>query len=381
MSPSSLQHFLAEFAASLSPPSFLQFKALLAEASAFSSTDQAAHMGSESTEPALMGLLLAGLHQGNLLSREQFPVLADIESMLLAQFADLFNQPQALFTHGGSESNLQALWMAREQQQNHSLHVYSSDQCHYSVSKACRILGLELTCLPSTATQQIDLNALTLACEKQLPLAVVLQFGSTRSGQIDPISKTLQRLEANPCWVHVDAAWGGFLQFLPEMAESDRFSNVDSVSFDPHKSLNLPRASGVLMTRHTIKESPFAANYLHHLPLDTVSGSYGGEVFLPLWLTLQDRNLSVLQKALRARLQEAVKFAELVVNRDPSGWCQLSPTGIVCFRPGNGADLTPLCTAGIFSQTQLEDQLTYRAVFARDTVRAQMLFKHLAPYL
>lgn len=381
MSPASLQHFLDEFAANLSSPFSLKFKALLAEATTLSANDQSAHMGSESTELALMGLLLAGLHQGNLLSREQFPVLANIESMLLAQCAGLFNQTQALFTHGGSESNLQALWMAREQQQNHSRHVYSSDQCHYSVSKACRILGLELTCLPSTATQQIDLDALTIACEQQLPLAVVLQFGSTRSGQIDPISETLQRLEATPCWVHVDAAWGGFLQLLPETAESDRFSKVDSVSFDPHKSLNLPRASGLLMTRHTIKESPFVADYLHRLPLDTVSGSYGGEVFLPLWLTLQDTNLPVVQKALRARLHQAAMFAELLVNKDPSGWCQLSPTGIVCFRPGNGADLTPLCTAGIFSQTQLEDQLTYRAVFARDTVRAQVLFKRLAPYL
>lgn len=383
MSLSSFTQLLTEFTDSLSPQTADKLRDLLAEADTLARDDQAAHMGSESTEDALIGLLLAGLHQGNLLSREQFPVLAGIESALLARLASLFDQSHAIFTHGGTESNLQALWMAKAQQDRHSsLQVYTSDQCHYSVSKACQILGLELTYLPSTATQQIDLAALAKACQQQPPLAVILQFGTTRSGQIDPITETLAVLAPYPsCWLHIDAAWGGFLKCLPDKAVTHDFSQVDSVSFDPHKSLNLPRASGVLMTRHAFKQSSFKADYLHHLPTETVSGSYGGEVFLPLWLTLQETHFSALQERLRQRLKQAANFAALLRTADPAGWCQCSPTGIVCFRPGNGADLNALCAAGVISQTQLDQQCTYRAVFSRNTVNADALFKRLAPYL
>lgn len=383
MTSPSFKQLLTEFAGSLSPQTADEMRDLLAEADTLAGNDQAAHMGSESTEAALIGLLLAGLHQGNLLSREQFPVLAGIESALLARLASLFDQPHAFFTHGGTESNLQALWMAKAQRGRHSsLQVYTSDQCHYSVSKACQILGLELTCLPSTATQQIDLSDLASACQQQPPLAVILQFGTTRSGQIDPITETLAVLASYPsCWLHIDAAWGGFLKCLPETAVTHDFSQIDSVSFDPHKSLNLPRASGVLMTRHTFKQSSFAADYLHHRPTETVLGSYGGEVFLPLWLTLQQTHFSALQDKLRHRLKQAVNFAALLRSADPTGWCQCSPTGIVCFRPGNGADLNTLCAAGVISQTQIDQQRTYRAVFSRNTVSADALFKHLAPYL
>lgn len=377
---SPVKHWINQFADTLTADTRDVLIALLQEAEHYHAEDKAAHMTAVCSEPALMGQLIATQHQGNLLSAELYPHLQKIEAKLLAQFASLFDQSVAQFTQGGSQSTLTALWMATKQSKGQSKLVYSSDQCHYSVAKACQILGLELTLIPTNAAQQINVDALAVACAQQTPLAIVANFGSTRSGQLDDLQSLLS-IAPTDSWLHVDAAWGGFLKLLPEMAADYDFSGADSISFDPHKSLNLPRASGLLMTQQSASLATFDTDYLQQPPLERVTGSYGGELFLPLWLSLQPEYLTTLQHTLRSRLKQAEMFFDLLAQQDPHGWQQCSPTGIVCFRLGNHAELTELCAAGVFSQTTLQQKTTYRAVFANEAITAQALFKRLAPFL
>src|SRR5690606_36379173 len=117
-------------------------------------------------------------------------------------------------THGGSYGNLDALWQARKKFGVNIRIVYASDQAHYSIAKACDILGLELQLIPSNAFQQIDIDALTLACNKQPPMAIVASSCTTSSGQLDDIIAINKLIQDFPCWLHIDAAWGGFLSLL-----------------------------------------------------------------------------------------------------------------------------------------------------------------------
>lgn len=84
--------------------------ALLTEGDFHHSNTWAAHMTPSVEAPALLGQLLAGLHNGNLLSPELYPSLAKIEKQLIEWLCQLFQQKHGHFTHGSTYANLEALW-------------------------------------------------------------------------------------------------------------------------------------------------------------------------------------------------------------------------------------------------------------------------------
>src|SRR5690554_3002809 len=146
---------------------YQQLQALIKSAQRHEKANWAAHMTPAVDELALVGQLLAGQHHGNLLSAELYPQLREIEQEVVAFFCPLFGQQEAHATHGGSYANLEALWRARKQFGTYSRKVYASDQCHYSIAKACDILDLQLQLIPSNTQQQMDIGQLEKACKQQ----------------------------------------------------------------------------------------------------------------------------------------------------------------------------------------------------------------------
>ncbi len=349
---------------------------LLAEADQRQSNDQAAHMGGQLYPAAIAGKLLATLHQGNLLSAELYPQLQQIETSLLADMAAQFNFPLGHFTPGGSVGNLEALWLAKQRSPTRT-HVYASENCHYSISKACALLGLQLVLLPTNEQHQLEITALKEACEAQPPLAVIGSAGTTGSGHIDPLLAAVKLAGQYQSWLHIDAAWGGFLALLNDPALLTAASQADSLCFDPHKSLGQPRPCGLLFYRQTLPKISAAADYLKQVPDSRIVGSRGGENFLPLWLTLQHNGLKTLQTDLNAKLAEARKMADLLAGNVAD--LQLSESGIVCFQ--HPADLQPLLDTGVISKTRLKQQNYYRLVFADKDCQANAIFTRLSPFL
>ena len=144
-----------------------------------------------------------------------------------------------------------------------------------------------------------------------------------------------------------------------------------------HKSLGQPRPCGLLFYRQPFPKITGSAAYLAQPPDSRVSGSRGGENFLPLWLTWQQLGLTGLQADLTAKLAEAQTMADLL--KDNVSKLQLSETGIVCFQ--HDADLSALQRDGVLSQTRLHGEAYYRLVFADKACRAAAVFKRLAPFL
>lgn len=349
---------------------------LLTEADQRQSTDQAAHMGGQLYPAAIAGKLLATLHQGNLLSAELHPQLQQIEMTLLADMAAQFNFPLGHFTPGGSVGNLEALWLAKQRYPKRT-HVYASENCHYSVSKACTLLDIQLLLLPTNEHHQLEVAALKKACEAQPPLAIIVTAGTTGSGHIDPLLAAVKLAGQYQSWLHIDAAWGGFLALLNDPSLLTAASRADSLCFDPHKSLGQPRPCGLLFYRQSLPKIAAAADYLWQPPDSRIIGSRGGENFLPLWLTLQHHGLKTLQTDLAAKLAEAQKMTDLLTGKVAD--LQLSETGIVCFQ--HPADLQPLLGAGVISKTRLKQQNYYRLVFADKACRTDAVFMRLAPFL
>ena len=105
--------------------------------------------------------------------------------------------------------------------------VLVSAAAHYSIAKACNVLGYgeaAARLIPVNDRFQIDMGALehTLRnlAPKEYVAAVIGIVGTTEEGAVDPIHRI--RFLRDRCekelnrsfWLHVDAAWGGYLRTL-----------------------------------------------------------------------------------------------------------------------------------------------------------------------
>jgi len=354
---------------------------ILRKAKRHNQENWASHMTPAVSELAALGQLVAGLHQGNLLSPELYPELCNIEKDIFDFFCPLFGQKSGHATHGGTYGNLDALWQARKKFGLNSKRVYASDQSHYSIAKACDILDLDLQLIRSNPEQQMDIEALKQACGIQAPMAIVATAGTTSSGQLDDVMAIKTIIGQTPCWLHIDAAWGGFLSLINNSPLTDKqFGLADSVCFDPHKSLGQPRPCGLLMYQQKIKTTAISTHYLTQPPRDTLVGSYGAELLLPLWLTIKTLGKPGLAGQLIERLEQARQFADFI-NNQSGWWAQCSPSGIVCFTAPEQQHLADLIEKGIFSLTELAGKPAYRAVFTSHATRCEALINDLGPFL
>jgi len=352
------------------------FQALLDEGNQHRQSTWAAHMTPAVEPTALLGQLLAGLHNGNLLSAELYPHLSAIESQLINWFCPLFHQHHGHFTHGSSYANLEALWQARDRQQNHSNIVYGSEASHYSIAKACQILGLQFQAIPSDDQGKIQIDALEKACQHTSPVAIVATAGTSSCGAIDDLYACIEIAQRVGCWCHIDAAWGGAIQLLNHSELQLNIKGADSVCFDPHKALGQPKPCSLLLYQEPL--DPISGlDYLTSSPRKTLAGSYGGELFLPLWCSLQLDKQGLLDR-LRYRLEQAKHFA-LMLAKNTNWQVWHSETGIVCFNPAS--DCAELAQSTSFSTAKINGKTVMRAVFASHTTSAEELFTELVAYL
>ncbi len=341
----------------------------------------AAHMTGPISAASLFGQIVASLHNGNLLSASLYPVLANIEKQLLSWFSHLFHQPYGHFTSGSTYGNLEALWQAKKHSTTSRI-VYASTAAHYSIAKACQILDLELRLIETNAHDQLIPNALEAACRIQTPLAIIATIGTSAAGVIDPIAQCCDTAKRFNAWCHIDAAWGGALAILPEYQPLFKLcGQADSICFDPHKGWQQAKPAGVLLYKHAIEPMmSYDTNYLEAAPLNTLVGSHGGELFLPLWFDLIINGIDALRHQVQQRLKQASTFSNMLAGRIEF---ELYPseTGIVCFGLKSMSALNSLVDQGMISKANIAGKPVYRAVFTHHNVLAESLFNEIAQHL
>ena len=105
--------------------------------------------------------------------------------------------------------------------------VLASAAAHYSIAKACNVLGYgedAARLVPVNARFQMDIPAFEATLEGMAPheyvAAVIGIVGTTEEGAVDPIHRIrdvrarAEREHDRSFWLHVDAAWGGYLRTL-----------------------------------------------------------------------------------------------------------------------------------------------------------------------
>ncbi len=204
---------------------------------------------------------------------------------------------------GGTEANIQALWMYRnyfQYQKGASLQeivILASEDTHYSIPKGANVLQLDWIKVPvafeNRRLNKIALESLVLEAKQQGKkyFIVVANMGTTMFGSVDdPLDYTSalekQNLEYK---LHIDGAYGGFVYPFSNEQSDITFENpkISSITIDAHKMLQAPYGTGVFICRKGLIENVLTreAAYVEGMDL-TLCGSRSGANAVAVWMIL-----------------------------------------------------------------------------------------------
>jgi tyrosine decarboxylase / aspartate 1-decarboxylase len=181
-----------------------------------------------------------------------FPGTASLEALLIEVLAALYHHPEACgyATSGGTESNIQALRLAKSRLPYRDANVVLPESAHFSFKKACDILCLEMRVIPLDGQFRMDTGSVEDAIDDHTCCLVGIA-GTTEYGMVDPVPELGTIASERDIFFHVDAAFGGMvLPFLEETIPFDfAVPGVSSIAVDPHKMGMSTIPSGCLLVR------------------------------------------------------------------------------------------------------------------------------------
>lgn len=300
--------------------------------------------------------LISALNQ-SMAVREMSPSFTPLEHQVVEWMTDLVGwdaRAGGTMTSGGTEATFTALLAARNRALPKAwMHgvgatppvLVCGEHAHYAVARAAGEMGLgmqHVVVVPS-ADHRLGIPALrerlaALRARGTKVMAVVATAGCTATGTFDDLEAVADACEefgegGEPLWLHVDAAHGGAALLSPSHAHRVRgIARARSVAWDPHKTLLLPLAAGLLLVReeHDL-ESAFSqsAPYLFNPNDDARAWDMGPRSFqcsrradvLKLWVAFERYGADALgalyarlchmAHTLHARLQGHAFFAPL----------------------------------------------------------------------
>ncbi|MDX3353698.1 aspartate aminotransferase family protein [Streptomyces sp. ME01-24h] len=252
-----------------------------------------AHLNCPVVIPALLGEAVLSAVNSSLDTWDQSAGGTLIEQRLIDWTAGRIGfgvDADGVFTSGGSQSNLQAMLLAREEAcfraglgpegpvDKHELlpklRILASAAGHFSIQKSAKMLGLGTEAvIPVAVDRERRMRPEALArelerCRREgLPvMAVVATAGTTDFGTIDPLPAVADLCEQYGPWLHVDAAYGCGLLVSPTRRHLlEGIERADSVTVDYHKSCFQPVSSSALVVADNavLRHATYYADYLN----------------------------------------------------------------------------------------------------------------------
>lgn len=205
---------------------------------------------------------------------------------------------------GGTEANIQAIWIYRNQFKKlfdakyEEMCILCSEDSHYSMPKAGNVLNLDVKYVPvNDDTREIIPDALNKVIEAAKAegkkyFIVVANMMTTMFGSVDSVNTFTNALsDANVKFkVHLDGAYGGFV--YPFSTDNDEMTfqnpNVSSVTLDAHKMVQAPFGTGIFIARKGLIDNVFTDEAQYVSGLDaTLIGSRSGANAIAVWMILQ----------------------------------------------------------------------------------------------
>jgi glutamate/tyrosine decarboxylase-like PLP-dependent enzyme len=133
--------------------------------------------------------------------------------------------------------------------------VVVSDESHYTIFMALRLLGLgaeRLRRVPTDAQGRMRSDELSrVLATGDGPCIVCAQAGNVNTGAFDPVAEIAGIARTRGAWLHVDGAFGLWAAASPAIAHHVAgVDRADSIATDAHKWLNVPYDSGIVLTAH-----------------------------------------------------------------------------------------------------------------------------------
>jgi len=265
---------------------------------------------------------------------------------------------------GGSAANMIALLAARHRTFPHVRQegwkpedkpvCYAPEQAHYSITRAVVVAGFGLQNIRQipggTTTGGMDTDALERAIANDLkngytPFFIVGLSGTTVLGSFDDQAAIAAIAKKYNIWHHIDACWGGFLNWADDSKKGNMFRGVekaDSIAFNPHKGWGVPQQCASVITNGH-KNALLAANKsgAEYLFVDSPTAEYDiGDKSLQcgrrtdgikLYLTLKKHGIEGLRKIANTSL-DLSKYVTNQLNAHPNFKMVHEPMGTnVCF--------------------------------------------------
>lgn len=249
-----------------------------------------------------------------------FPATAELERESVKMLGSMLSNPKASgrIVTGGTEANILALWAAKKLAGKNNGEVIVLVSAHYSFDKAADLLGLKLIKIGLNKKFQVKIEDLEKAVSLKT-IAMVGIAGTTELGIVDPIERVSEIAVENNLYLHIDAAFGGFvLPFLRELGfkvpEFDfKLPGVNSITVDPHKMGMAPvPAGGILFRNSNVEEAvtmkvPYLAG--GETSQSTLVGSRSGASIIAVWALLKHLGKEGYRKVVGHRMRLTRKLA------------------------------------------------------------------------
>ncbi|ANM62242.1 Pyridoxal phosphate (PLP)-dependent transferases superfamily protein [Arabidopsis thaliana] len=272
------------------------------------------------------------------------PAATELEMIVLDWVAKLLNLPEQFMSKGNgggviqgsaSEAVLVVLIAARDKVLRsvgknalEKLVVYSSDQTHSALQKACQIAGIHpencrVLTTDSSTNYALRPESLQEAVSRDLeagliPFFLCANVGTTSSTAVDPLAALGKIANSNGIWFHVDAAYAGSACICPEYRQY-----IDG----DQDSLTLALSTNPEFLKNKASQANLVVDYKDwQIPLGRRFRS------LKLWMVLRLYGSETLKSYIRNHIKLAKEFEQLV-SQDPN-FEIVTPRifALVCFR-------------------------------------------------
>lgn len=253
-----------------------------------------------------------------------FPGTKKLEEKVISSIAGLFGLREAtgMVISGGTEANILALWAARNMTKKKKVIV--PETAHFSLDKACNLLGLEIVRARVDDEKCVDVGDVEAKVDKET-CAIVGVAGSTEYGTVDDIRALSKIAIDKDVYLHVDAAFGGFvLPFLKDVGYPVDFeipeNGVDSVAVDPHKMGLVPIPCGCILFRDgaTMRfietPAPYLTQKRQHTIVGTRSGASAASAFAVFKLLGREGYREIVRRCMENTMELYKGVAELGVE-------------------------------------------------------------------
>ena len=228
----------------------------------------------------------------------------EVLKVLAVDFFKLENEEfDGYIAPGGTEANIQAMWVFRNYFVNHfnaknqEIAILASQDTHYSIPKGSNLLSLDLISIPvefysrkidEKALEQLVINAVD---QGKKYFIVISNMATTMFGSVDDpdvYTNLLDQMDLN-YKMHIDGAYGGFVYPFSNLKSKINFSNpkICSITIDAHKMLQAPYGTGVYICRKGLIENVLTkeAEYVEGMDL-TLCGSRSGANAIAVYMIL-----------------------------------------------------------------------------------------------